>query len=466
MNLFEKVVESSRHLPRLRVGFHTSRSNDEGSTRFQRWDLVMSKSVVTRWFVRGTLLVVGLLAVGWFSGLLTWWMHQQALTAYSHRDYSVAWDWTQRSLRLAGDHPETEFLISRIERKRGHLDLAGKHLYRSATLGVERDRIRREELLIRAQQGDIAGSIKDLYQMLSRYSEDGAEICDATVNGLLINGQIAEADSLIEQWIQAFPADPQPDYLRGRIAEFHRNLPKTEDSYRKALAKNPKYFAAAFGLGRVLVERNRWEEALKAYKTCLAFSDQAPARIGMARCLENLGKEEDAFQLLSQVAKQPRYELNDSLIQLGEQTEFDVFSFEFGTLESKRGNNNDAIKWLQRAVDYNPRHREARYQLARSLKSVGQAGEAKRHFDWYQATQEKTEEINRLLDQVKLDPENQALRCRLGMLYQEIGSEKAGEFWLRSVLVDGPNSPDSEAVNQAQQALKQTRQSPRPPDTQ
>ena len=174
----------------------------------------------------------------------------------------------------------------------------------------------------------------------------------------------------------------------------------------------------------------------------------------MARCLENLGYEEEAFQLLSQVAGRLRDELNDSLIQLGEQIEFDGFGFEFGTLESKRGNHAAAVKWLQGAVDYNPRHREARYQLARALKSSGKSEEANRHFEWSQATQEKTDEINRILDQVKLDPDRSELRYRLGMLYQEIGSEKAGEFWLRSVLVD---DPEHAAANIALQQRRQTR---------
>ncbi len=402
-----------------------------------------------------TLAAVGILAVGWLSGLPGWWAREYALTAYARRDYPIAWNRALLSARLSGNHPETELLISRLERKRGHLDLAGQHLHRSAALGLARDRVHREELLLRAQQGDIAGILKELYQLMIHHSEDGAEICDATVNGLLINGQLAEAESLIEQWIQAFPADPQPDCLRGRIAEFHRNLPKAESSYRNSLVKNPQYFAAAIGLGRVLGELNRWEDALKVYAVCLAFPDKAPAQIGMSRCLENLGREEEAYQLLSQVTERPREELHDSLNQLGEQFEFDIFSYEFGTLESKRGQYEAAVRWLQRAVDYNPRHREARYQLARALKSSGQADEAKQHFDWYLSTREKTEEINRLLDQVKLHSEDTELRYRLGMLYHEIGSEKAGNFWLRSVLVEEPDHAEANA------AIRQSRQSQR-----
>ena len=93
---------------------------------------------------------------------------------------------------------------------------------------------------------------------------------------------------------------------------------------------------------------------------------------------------------------------------------------------------------LSRAVEYNPKHREARYQLARALRTVGRADEAKKHFDWYQETQEKVAEINRILDKVKLDSRNLDLRYRLGMLYLDVGSQSAGVFWLRSVLAEEP----------------------------
>jgi tetratricopeptide (TPR) repeat protein len=410
----------------------------------------MSKAA-KRLFVWVTLTAICILAAGCLSDVPGWWARQCALAAYTRRDYPIAWDWGRRSAWFNASHPETELLLSRLERKRGHLDLAGQHLRRSEALGLGRDRVHREDLLLQAQQGDIANIIKELYQLLIHHSEEGAEICDAIANGLLMNGQLIEADSLIEQWAQAFPMDPQPDYLKGRIAEFHRNLPNAEKNFRHSLTKNPKFFPAAIGLGRVLGELNRWDDALKAYRVCLEFPDQAPAQIGMARCLVNLGREEDAYQLLSRLVDRPRDGLNDSLIQLGEQIEVDIFSFELGTLESKQGNQAAAIQWLQRAVDYNPRHREARYQLARSLKSAGRSEEAKGHFDWYQSTQEKSDEINRLLDQVKLDPENPTLRYRLGMLYREIGSEKAGEFWLRSVLTDDPNHAEANAALQHSQ---------------
>ncbi|MCX7423987.1 MAG: tetratricopeptide repeat protein [Planctomycetia bacterium] len=296
----------------------------------------------------------------------------------------------------------------------------------------------REELLVTAQTGQLSEIISELDQLLINHSDDGAEICDAYANGLLINGQITEAESLIQQWQQAYPDDPQPDYLLGRIAEFSGNMPGAESWYRKSLAKNERYFVAANSLGRVLGELGKWNEALKAYETCLAFHSPAPARLGIARCLTNLGREDEALPLLRTLLEIPQSNLNDALMQVGEPTEIDALAFELGSLEAKYERAETAVNLLSRAVEYNPKHREARYQLARALRAVGRADEAKKHFDWYQETQEKVAEINRILDKVKLDSRNLDLRYRLGMLYLDVGSQSAGVFWLRSVLAEEP----------------------------
>ena len=384
------------------------------------------------------IVVAAVLAIGWLAGLPGWWIRQSAIKALECRDYGVAWDRAMLAARLDPNNPEAEFLIARLERKRGNLDQVQRHLRRAAAQGLDPDRVHREELLASAQTGALSGIIKELDQLLINHSGDGAEICDAYVNRLLINGRLDEANALIQQWQQAFPDDPQPDYLLGRIAEFNRNAVGAESRYRKSLEKNKQYFPAANALGRVLGELNKWEEALKAYEVCLTFHNPAPAQLGVARCLTNLGREEEALLLLRSLAEMPKDELNNALMQLGESTEVDTLGFELGSLEAKYGHVEKAVKLLGRAVEHYPKHREARYQLARSLKALGRSEEAQKHFDWYQETQEKVTEINRVLDQVKLDPQDLDLRCRLGTLYLEVGSGNAGVYWLRSVLAEDP----------------------------
>jgi len=216
-------------------------------------------------------------------GLVHWWTSMVAAAvarqALSRRDYETAWNWAQHATHLAHPDAETEFLLARIERKRGHLDEVGRHLQIAAALGCDRERLNREELLTQAQTGALDGILTNLDRMLIDHSDDGAEICEAYANGLLVNGQIDEARLVIQQWRVAFPSDPQTDNLLGRLAEFYQKPAEAEEHYRHALAKNPRHFSAAYGLGRTLMELNRCQEAFDAYRICLRLPVKAAAQV-------------------------------------------------------------------------------------------------------------------------------------------------------------------------------------------
>ena len=148
----------------------------------------------------------------WSRDWLAWWPQEWARQALARRDYETAWRWTQRAMHLDHHNAETEFLWARLERKRGHLDELSRHLQLAARLGVDRPRIDREALLAQAQTGALDGILTQLDRLLIDHSDDGAEICEAYANGLLVNGQLDNADVLIQQWTVAFPADPLPDH--------------------------------------------------------------------------------------------------------------------------------------------------------------------------------------------------------------------------------------------------------------
>lgn len=382
----------------------------------------------------------------WMLGGLAWCPQHFARQALVQRDYQRAWDWTQTARRLDTLNAETEFLQARIERKRGHIAEALRHLKRAETLGADRSQVRRELVLVQAQTGDLSDILVELDQMLIHHSDDGADICEAYVNGLLINGQLENAEVLIQQWTIAFPADPQPDHLRGRIAEFRKQPAQAERHYRAALVKQAHHFPSAYGLGRVLIEVQRWSEALDEFEKCLAFPVRGPAQLGMARALTGAGREDDALILLREAARTPRDVWFEASRQLGETTEYDNVSFELGVLEAKGGRHSEAIRWLQQAFQHNPRHMQARYQLALSLNSVGRGEEAKPHFQWRADLDAKLSERDRLHDLVERHSDDFKARIRLGELYLETESEAAGLLWLRGVLADEPQNQSAHAI--------------------
>ncbi len=391
-----------------------------------------------RWLLLASMALISLLFLVWSLGGLAWWPRNLAQQALVQRDYTAAAAWARQAAQLDHDNADTELLLGRIERKLGHREESQRHLRWAATLGGDRERIRREELLGQAQTGELDGILPDLHRLLIQHSEDGADICEAYANGLLVNGQVDEALAIIEQWRQAFPSDPQPDNLRGRIAEFRNRTNEAERHYRAALAKQPRHFPALFGLGRTLIELNRWSEALDTYQACLRSPFAAPAQLGMARCLSNLERDKEALQRLHEAAAQERDQFRESLRQLGEPTEYSTLDFELGALEAKLGHTDAAIAALERAVKFNPKHRQARYQLALALNTTGRTAEAQVHFDWHLKIEQQLTERDRQHDVVQRHPRDLDARLRLGVLYLETDSNEAGLFWLRGVLAEDP----------------------------
>lgn len=386
------------------------------------------------------------LVVAWPLGWYAWWPRQKAWQAVEQRDYQTAKAWIQQAGRFEPQSAQTEWLFGRIERKLGNSEEALRHLRASKLLKGDSDLIRREELLLQAQSGAIESILRDLDKLLINHSEDGAEICEAYVNGLLINGQVDTAATIIQQWQQAFPNDPQPDYLSGRIAEFKRHTNDAEKHFRAALVKGPRHIPSLFALGRTHIQANRWEDALAIYQQCSNSTNLGPAQLRMAQCLKELGRQPEALTLLRDAAAIPHEKFLEAQRLLGESTEYDTLHLELGIIEAALGNSDAAVTAIEKAVAYNPKHRQARYQLAQALNAVGRASEAKPHFEWYLEMEKKIDERDRQHDIVERMPNDLDARCRLGALYLETDSEKVGLFWLRGVLAEDPRHQQAHEI--------------------
>ncbi|MCX7419021.1 MAG: hypothetical protein NT013_05715, partial [Planctomycetia bacterium] len=234
------------------------------------------------------------MVAAWSLGGFAWWPRQKTWQALERRDYLAAKVWVQRAAQLEPHSAKTEWLFARVKRKLGSPDEAMRHLRTARQLGAESELVRREELLLQAQSGDLDNILRDLDKLLIDHSEDGAEICEAYPNGLLINGQVDAATAIIQQWQQAFPNDPQTDYLFGRLAEFKRRTKEAERHFRAALAKAPSNTPSLFALGRTQIQANLWNEALATYQQSTNSAHIGPAQlessiVNYARCARNFG---------------------------------------------------------------------------------------------------------------------------------------------------------------------------------
>lgn len=411
-------------------------------------------SKVQRWSFF-LLLALSLSALVWMFGAAEFTAKWFAARAIGRRDYRSAQSWAERAYSLNQQDPEAEFLLARVARKLGRLDESLQHLKRADAMGIDRERVVREGILAQAQVGQLDEIADELPKLLMNQQGDGAEICEAFTNGFLANGQEREALTIIESWRMDYPHDPLPDYLWGRLAEHNRRTQEAEKHFRAALQRDPKHAMSVFGLARVMSELNRWQEAADLYQTGLASPVPGPAQMFLARCLRNLGREDEALALLKKAAQTDSTSFSEELRRLGQSTESDLLATELGTLEAQQGHHQEAIRWLRRAVQHNPKHREARYQLAQSLNAVGQTDEAQSLFKIILENDEKIREVDRLHDVILQHPDDLEARFRLGRLVYETSSEPAGLFWLRSVLARDPHhqgAQDAVARHMAREA--------------
>ena len=77
-----------------------------------------------------------------------------------------------------------------------------KHLRQARLHGADVEAVRREELLIRAQAGEIKPIQHELRALMIDQRGDGQEISEALVNGLIVNNQLDQAFAVIEAWRQ------------------------------------------------------------------------------------------------------------------------------------------------------------------------------------------------------------------------------------------------------------------------
>ncbi|MCP3691597.1 MAG: tetratricopeptide repeat protein, partial [Planctomycetaceae bacterium] len=94
---------------------------------------------------------------------------------------------------------------------------------------------------------------------------------------------------------------------------------------------------------------------------------------------------------------------------------------------------------LEPIVAKDPRHTEARYQLAIVLREEGRPEEAQAHFQKAREINEKLASANDLAERITPGPGSSDARLEIAKIFLEYGSRREGLMWLRSVLTFSPD---------------------------
>ncbi len=364
-------------------------------------------------------------------------MHDRAERALNASAPRRALVWLNRANRLVPDSGRSEFLAARAYRKQGQWNLMKHHLQRAAVLGYAHPRVEREQWLALAQSGQLREAEPHFSQMLTDPGDDGAEICAAIVNGYFVNHRSREADRVLDSWIADFPADPEPLLLRGKIRLEARQLKNAEQDLRRALELAPTYAAVCLELGRVLVEEQRFDEALGFYERCEhspaddESADRAAACIGQAKCWRVLDRLDRAEAALDRIPAE---------------SELWEAQFERGELNLQNGQFAAAVAALQRAAQLNPRAISVRQSLARALRKTGATAAARAEQNYVAEAEAALARAEQLSVESGLAPRNAKLRYDAGMLYLKYAVPELGVQWLLGAVEVDPNFTPAHAA--------------------
>lgn len=377
----------------------------------------------------------------WYFNLAAALLNATAAAAIARHDYETAGNWLDMASKLRSGNAQTAFLKARLARKELRLADVPGLLKQSMQLGLPPEQARREYILLEAQSGRLQEVLRELNEMLMQDSPDGAEICEAYVNGAVMTGAIDLAMTIIPVWKQSWPSDPQPCYALARILEHQQDTAGALSELNAAIERNPRHWPSLYSRSQLLAGLGRQDEALQDSTAAAKMRANAAALLQQARCLLNLGRPSEAREILLKILQVPPDLLKHSFNLVCEPERGLPIQAELGYAEAALGNAAAAVEWFDQVLGFDPNQLNVRYQRALSLRELGRGEEAEKELAMVQATREKLREIDGLADFIRNNPDqpNVAERFRIGELFLLHEDARRGEYWLRDTLNHNPN---------------------------
>lgn len=395
---------------------------------------------------------VRLLGVISLTLVFLWWAGLPAQLARIYADHLVSHQrllhadvWYQTAASWGEDSQELWFSRARLARMLSREEDFALFLGAAKKRGLSLPRLRLEVMLAQAQRGNLDSLRSALSDLLVK-GDDADEICFAYVQGSMIKYYLDDAMRMLELWESDYPNDPRPNLLRGRLLEHGSNLDAAKLEFLKALEKNSNYSAAAFNMGRILETEQSPAEALRYYRiTAETLLNPVPGLVAVARCLRLTQQYEQAQLALQQAAEASTDQDVEAFRLLGDPAEGAAANLliERGYLAATMDNHEESARFFREALDISPNNWRARYQLAVSLRQIGEEAAALEQFAKVNETKEALTTCDRLFDKLSKEPNSIEARLQIGKIFLDYLSPNQGVVWLNSVLDLDPDNVEA-----------------------
>jgi tetratricopeptide (TPR) repeat protein len=376
--------------------------------------------------------------VGWAGGrrLSAERRFRAAKQAADRRDFAQARDHLAVCLQIMPNNGPVRFLAARTARRAGDLDLAQEHLRMCEQLGVDPKSLQLEWALLAAKRGRFAEQEPFLWSLVEQDDPDTLVILEVLIDGYIQHYRMVRALECLDLFLEREPENVEAWLGRGWVCERLFYWADAVQAYRRAveLKSAGRDEPARLRLAKALLVTGPPDEAADEFEALRrARPDDPDVLLGLARSRRRQGRLEDAGRLLDELTTR-HHDENAVLV-------------ERGGLAMDAGDPQGAEKWLRRAVTKSPQHREAWYDLHRSLKHQQKEKEAQECLSMFERLDADLKRVDWLTRQMQRTPYDPELYHEAGVLCLRNGSAEEGVRWLRLALQYDPrHRPSRQAL--------------------
>lgn len=315
------------------------------------------------------------------------------------------------------------------------------HIYREVR---GRDQAYTFEQLLLAAESRVDEVSEACWKGLEEGRYDAPLLMEALTTGYLRQYRLGQARLCLDRWKREQPGNPQAFYLEGLLnLDYLHDSSHAVASYRRAVELDAGHKDARLGLAvALLMDKNTAAAAEQFERLLQSQPDNARVQVGLAECLDDLGRTDEAMRLLNDVlSRQPQL---PSALSLR------------GQLAVKHGQWSEGAETLRQALRRNPLDHRALYSLILCLERSGKEDEARQHRRRLQQMEDDTARFHEIVTkEIAERPRDPALHCTLGQLLLRGGQREEGIRWLQNALrLDPRYAPARQALEEFRRQSK------------
>ncbi|HLW63671.1 MAG TPA: tetratricopeptide repeat protein [Gemmataceae bacterium] len=325
------------------------------------------------------------------------------------------------------DDVSFHFLAARCARLRGNYVEAEKHLKRCQDDDELKGEVFLERALIRAARGDL-GVEPELQKLVADRNPEWGWILEAIAEGHLKQYRMVEAVNCADQWLQDQPDFPPALRLKAECVNLRAGADEAIPLYQRALERDPDYEEARYQLAQLLLE-GRMKNIPAALSHCEVLYRRRPQhldyQVAYAIALVEAGRAEEARPVVEQILSQePQLPLGLLLR---------------GRVALMTDHPDQALPWLQKALDRDRSRPQTYFDLAECLRRLGREAEATKMAQRGSEAEKESRRLSEITSRlIPESPHNADLYCEAGEIQLGFQNQDQALAWFARALQEDP----------------------------